>query len=126
LKYTKVVVLGSGTDIQDGESGGMSTVFLILACGLGVFWFVARGEPVPRVRSRPILLRFLPLLAATAILLFYFLTEWGVFTLSRTEEMYGLFVVVLLPLAGMLLLLQLGLYLRILRERKASRRDPRH
>ena len=102
----------------------MTIAVLILACGLGVLWFVGRGKSLPAAHSWPLLLRFLPLLLAAAILLFYFSTEWGVLEFSRTEQMYGLFVVVLLPLSGMLLLLQLAIYLRVRAERKVGLQDP--
>ncbi len=101
----------------------MSGVILVLVCVLGALWFVARGRPLPKVRLWPALLRFLPLLIATPILLFYFLTERGVLTFSRTENTYGLFVAILLPLSGLLLLLQLVIWLRVLRERKAGSQD---
>ena len=67
-------------------------------------------------------IRLIPLLVATAILLFYFLTDWGVLTFSRTESMYGLFAVVLLPLSGLLLFLQFFIWLRALRVRRSQRR----
>ena len=103
----------------------MSAVLLILACGLGaLLWFVVLGKPMPRLRSWPILLRFIPVLISSAILISYFLADRGVLTFSRGEYMYGLFVVFLLPLSGVLLLVQLAIVLRILAERGADPQDP--
>ena len=63
----------------------------------------------------------LPLLGFVAILVFYGLTENGVLEFARTEEMFGVFVVVLFPMAAVLALIQIALWLMRWRRRIEAR-----
>ena len=87
----------------------MSFILLALASAVGAFlWFVVLAKPLPRPRSWPPVLRFSPALVASTILASYFLAGRGAFPSLSGEYLYGLFVVFLLPLAGVLVLVQLA------------------
>ena len=57
-------------------------------------------------------IRNLPLLVSIAILVFYELTDRGILTGTRTETMFGVFMLVLLPAAIVLLVIQVVLWVR--------------
>jgi len=63
-----------------------------------------------RKGARRLILLNMPIVASICIIAFYFLTDRGVITFARTEEGYGYFVLLLLPLAVALIVAQLYLW----------------
>ncbi len=74
------------------------------------------GQTDPRTVVQILVLN-LPVIAAACILVFYFLTDRGMLPAFRTESMYSLFVVILLPLSGSLLIIQFIMWVSARRRR---------
>ena len=91
-----------------------SAMILTAVLGLGAFWFVVSGR---RIRSLPTPLRFAPFVVSSGILFVYFLTDQGILESLRTEYMFGVFGVLLLPFSFVLLLLQALILFRLHSER---------
>ncbi len=88
----------------------MSFILLALACAIGgLLWFVLLGKRLPHLSPRRQVLRFAPTLIACSILIFYFLVDRGIVPSLSDEYMFGLFVVFLFPLVGVLVLVQLAI-----------------
>ncbi len=128
--YTATASPGCSSEVYEGRIQGLGWIYntakvekyliqlIVIASAFAAYWFIVRENSAIDIRSWPRFAHMLPGFTSVAIFVSYFLTESGAVEFFRTEYMLGIFLVFLLPLACLLLVLQIAIWIRNASNRK--------